>query len=149
MRVCSRMRLGRLNRIGGWNRAGPMAGDQQDPDWRRDWAAARVLEMPHRPRRRRPCRHFLAGIAHRQLDLRADRAQPKRFAAVLAADLQGAARYGNDRRVQLRQSTALYGHRAEQGGYGQHADARFAGKYRGALAVSLSAVADALTTWRD
>ena len=145
MRLCHGMRFGQLNSIGGWNRAGLVAGDQQDPDRRRDRTAARIIEMPHRPRGRRPCRHFFAGVPHRQLDLRVGRAQVHRFAADLAIDVQGSARHGADRRVQLRQPAALYGNGAEQGGHGGYADGRFAGKHRGSLAVGLSAVADALT----
>ena len=104
--------------------------------------------MPHAPGRRRPRHYLFADIPHRQFDMRTDRTQLGRFAPDLATDLQGAARYGTDRRVQFRQPTALYGYRAEQGGYGRHADGRLARKYRSALAVSLSAIAGVLTTCR-
>src|SRR5262249_46250071 len=97
--------------------------------------------MPHSPRRRRPRHYLFAGIPHRQFDLRTNRTQLERFAPDLAGNVQRSARYGADRRVELRMRTALYGYSAEQGGHGGYADGRFAREYRGALAVSLPAVA--------
>lgn len=73
--------------------------------------------------------------------MRADRTQVEWLTTELATDLQGAARYGADRRVRLRQPTALYRHGADQSGHGWYADARLATKHRRAVAFGLSAIA--------
>ena len=67
-----------------------------------------VVEMPDRRAGAGPGHHILAGAEHHQFGLRADRAQPGRSAADLAADLQGPARHGADRRIQLRQPASLH-----------------------------------------
>src|SRR5437660_376701 len=102
--------------------------------------------MPHAARHQRSRHHICAGVAHGQFDMRADRTQVERLTTELATDLQGPARYGADRRVQLRQPAALHRHGADQSGYGRYADARLAAKHRRAVAFGLSAIVAAPTT---
>ena len=97
MVACNRLRFERFGCTGGWDRAGTLAGDQQDPNRRRDRASARVFEMPHVPGRRGSRDHLFADIPYRQFDMRADRAQLERFAPDMATNLQGSAGYGADR----------------------------------------------------
>src|SRR6266436_4496761 len=96
--------------------------------------------MPDPARHQRSRHHICAGVAHRQFDMRGDRTQVEWLTTELATDLQGPARYGADRRVQLRQSAALYRHGTDQSGHGRYVDAGLATKHRRAVAFGLSAI---------